>query len=67
MLPTVLSLMVLTFFALILGAWYLWTRRGARRQAVLMLVLAAVIAANVAIWTVPDSDGTAPLGQDLRE
>lgn len=51
---------MLTAVALIAGAVFQW-RRGGRRQAGLMLVLAAVMIANVLIWTVPDSSGTAPL------
>ena len=54
---------MLMVFALPLGAFVLWRRRGMRKQAVLMLVLAAVMAANVAIWVVPASGGSAPLGQ----
>jgi hypothetical protein len=56
----VLSVVMLTAVALIAGAIFQW-RRGARRQAGLMLALAAVMIANVLIWTVPDSTGTAPL------
>jgi hypothetical protein len=41
-------------------------RRGLRKQAALMLVLAAVMAANVAIWTLPGKDGEAPVGRELR-
>ena len=59
----VLSLMVLTAIAMIAGAFWLRRRGGSTRQVVLMLVLAAVIAANVAIWTFPDAGGDAPLGQ----
>ncbi len=54
---TALSLMVLTALALVGGAVFLWWRGGARRQAVLMLVLAVVMAINVAIWAVPDRGG----------
>jgi len=43
-----LSLVVLTIIALVIGATFL-VRRGNRQQAVLMLVLAAVMAANVAL------------------
>ncbi len=64
---TVLSLLVLTMFALIGGAVFLWRRGGARRQALLMLVLAAVIAVNIAIWTLPDSSGSSPFGRDPVE
>ncbi|MEZ5737345.1 MAG: hypothetical protein R3E09_16355 [Novosphingobium sp.] len=53
--------MVLTAIALVAGA--IWSRRrgGSTKQTVLMLVLAAVIAANVAIWTMPDASGDSPL------
>ena len=57
MAPTVLSLMVFTALALLAGAWWLWRTRRAGRQALLMLVLAAVIAANVALWALPDDSG----------
>lgn len=57
---TVLSIMVLGAIALLLGAFWLW-RRGVRRQAVLMVVMAAVLAVNVAIWLVPLADGRAPV------
>lgn len=60
----VLSLLVLTMLALVGGAILLWRRGGSRRQAVLMLVLAAVTAVNIAIWTVPGESGTAPLAQE---
>ncbi|MDP3906940.1 hypothetical protein [Novosphingobium sp.] len=58
----VLSLLVLAVLLLPVLAWSLW-RRGARQQAVLMLVLTFVAAINVAIWTWPDAAGTAPAGQ----
>lgn len=51
-----LSLMVLTSIALVGGAYFLF-QRGKRRQALLMVVLAVVMALNVAIWTVPTPDG----------
>ena len=57
---TVLSVVALTALALVAGAIYLW-RRGGRKQAGLMLVLAVVMIANVLIWTIPDSGGTAPI------
>ena len=60
MLDTALSLMALAILALTLGAVYLLRRGGAKKQAVLMLVLAGVLAANVAIWTVPDGQGHVP-------
>ena len=60
---TVLSIMVLACLALLLGALALWRRGGQRKQAVLMLALAAVLAANVAIWVVPDQQGKTLAGQ----
>jgi hypothetical protein len=56
----VLSIMVLAGIALVIGALVLWRRGGAKKQVVLMLILALVIAVNVAIWTVPDKSGEAP-------
>lgn len=54
----VLSAVMLTAIALILGAIFLWRRSGrASKQVWLMLVLAAVMIVNVLIWTVPDSGG----------
>jgi hypothetical protein len=37
-----------------------------RKQAGLMVVLAAVMAANVAIWAVPNERGEAPVGRELK-
>lgn len=62
MMNAVLSLLVLAVFLLPLLAFTMW-RRGARQQAVLMVVLALVAAVNVAIWTLPDAAGNAPAGQ----
>lgn len=56
----VLSLLMLGALALMAGAIVLW-RRGVRKQAGLMIVAALIAVANVAIWTVPDSDGNAPV------
>lgn len=67
MLETALSLMILAVIALVGGALFL-LRRGERKRAGLMLLLAAVMAINVAIWTLPTTDGKtlvagAPSGQ----
>lgn len=64
----VLSILVLAAFALLAGAAWLWRNGGARgggarKQAGLMVVLALVALLNVAIWTVPQPDGTAPIEQ----
>lgn len=63
---TALSLAVLMVIALPLGAFILWRKDGSRKQIALMLVLAAVLAANVAIWVVPTKDGAAPVSEPLR-
>ncbi len=62
MLDLVLSLVMLGLAALVTGAVLLW-RRGARRQAAMMAVLALILLGNIAIWTVPDEHGDAPLDQ----
>lgn len=60
MLDIVLSLLVLAALALIGGAFVLF-RRGFRKQAGLMVVAALVALMNVAIWTIPDSEGRSPI------
>ncbi len=57
---TMLSIVMLGAILLIIGAVLLF-RRGQRRQAGLMVVAALVALANVAIWTIPDSSGNAPV------
>lgn len=61
MLPLVLSLSVLAALALMAGAFVLWRRTGLRKQPLLMVLLAMIALVNVAIWTVPDKTGGAPL------
>ena len=58
---TVLSILMLAAFALIAGAIYLWRVKGETRRAALMALLAAIMVMNVAIWTVPGSEGQAPV------
>lgn len=62
-LDTVLSIVVLAAMALLAGAWFLWRRGGSKRQVFMMILLALIMVANVAIWTVPDASGEAPLAQ----
>lgn len=52
-----LSLVSLTVLALVLGAAFLFRRGGATKQAWLMLLLALIMAINVAIWTLPTENG----------
>lgn len=57
----VLSIVMLAALALLAGAVVLWRRTGDTRKALLMAFLAIIAALNVAIWTVPDSSGEAPI------
>ncbi len=57
----VLSIVVLAAFGLLGGAFFLWRKGGPLKQVLLMVLLAAIAIANVAIWTVPDDQGTAPI------
>ena len=63
MLAAVMSIMVLAVIVLLLGAFALWRRGGARKQVGLMVLLAAIIAANVAIWAIPDPEGRSLIGE----
>ena len=63
---TALSLAMLMVFALPLGALVLWRKGGSRKQIALMLVLAVVLAANVAIWIVPTRSGQTLSDQSPR-
>ncbi len=59
----VLSIVMLTALALLAGAVVLWRRTGQVKQPALMVLLAGIAVLNVLIWTVPSSDGTAPIEQ----
>ena len=61
MLDAVLSLTVLAAILLLIGAFFLWRRTGNMKNALLMVLLAFVALMNVAIWTLPDAGGKAPL------
>lgn len=63
----VLSVLVLAIIALVVGAFALWRRGGSAKQIGLMLFLAVIMAVNIAIWTLPDASGTAPVAQDLQQ
>ena len=62
----VLSLVVLSAFALFAGAVFLF-RRGNRKQAGLMVLLAIVMILNAAIWMVPTADGDNPMERATAE
>jgi hypothetical protein len=57
----ILSVLVLTAFALTAAAIWQWRRSGATRQVWLMLAAAVVMIGNVLILAVPGKDGTAPI------
>ncbi|XUU59460.1 hypothetical protein ACRAQ6_07660 [Erythrobacter sp. HA6-11] len=57
----VLSIVMLAAGALIAGAFVYWRRTGQTKQPLLMVLLAVIAIGNVAIWTVPTSDGEAPV------
>lgn len=62
-----LSLLVLTTIALVLGSAALFRRGGYRKQAILMLVLAAVMVMNIVIWTLPTPEGRSLSSEGQRE
>ncbi|MCB2044674.1 MAG: hypothetical protein H6915_03840 [Novosphingobium sp.] len=62
----VLSILVLAAFALVAGAYLLWRRGAPVTRVLLMLLLAAIMAVNVAIWTLPDATGDAPVDRVLQ-
>ncbi|MEY4707624.1 MAG: hypothetical protein RJB58_1347 [Pseudomonadota bacterium] len=62
MITTVLSLLTLAVLLMLAGAVLQW-RRGERRKAVLLVILALVAGINVAIWTVPYGSGQAPVAR----
>lgn len=57
----ILSILMLAAIGFVIGAFLMWRRGVPMKQVVMMLILAAVAAVNVAIWTVPDKGGTSPL------
>lgn len=62
MITTVLSLLTLAVLLMLAGAVLQW-RRGERRKALLLVILALVAGINVAIWTVSYESGEAPVAR----
>ena len=62
----VLSILVLAAIALVAGSYYLWRKGAPAARVLLMLLLAAIMAVNVAIWTLPDATGDAPVDRVLQ-
>jgi hypothetical protein len=56
----ILSLLMLLAIVLVVGAIARWRREGFVRQVWLMLILAAVMLANVAIWALPGGADKVP-------
>ena len=65
MLYEVITILVLAIFVLLGGAALAW-RKGLRKQALLMALLALVVVGNVAVWVVPGTNGVAPVKADLK-
>ncbi len=57
----ILSIVMLAAFALLAGAFFMWRRGAPPKQPLLMALLAIIAVMNVAIWTVPDASGEAPI------
>ena len=66
MLDLVLSIVVLAAIALFAGAFLLWRRTGNVKNSLLMVVLGVIALVNVGIWTIPTTDGEAPLDKIER-
>ena len=63
MLETMMSVLMLTGLILIGGAIFVF-RAGDRRRALLMIIAALVMFANVAIWLVPVKETPASSGAE---
>lgn len=59
----VLSIVMLAALALVAGAVALWRRTGEVKNPALMVFLAVIAVVNVLIWTLPSTDGQAPIEQ----
>ncbi len=57
MIDAILTLAAFSAFALIWGAFRIKKRDGASQKFWLMLVVAAIILGNIAIWVVPNEKG----------
>ena len=56
-----LSILMIAGAALLVGGVYILMKGTNRRQGILMLIAAAVMFANVAIWLAPVPSGTDPM------
>jgi hypothetical protein len=67
MAATILSILMLAGIALLAGGLHLLIRKGDRKRGLLMLVAAAVMFVNVAIWLAPTPSGQTLSEQDGNE
>lgn len=58
---TILSIMMLAGVGLLAGALFMAKKGAPRQKVVLMIIAAVVMFANVAIWVVPMEGGQAPV------
>ncbi len=63
MTDTVLAIVMLAALALLGGAFVLWRKTGEAKNPALMVLLAVIAVLNVLIWTIPSTNGTAPIEQ----
>ncbi|AMO71628.1 hypothetical protein [Sphingorhabdus sp. M41] len=57
----ILSILMLAGAALLVGGIYILRKGTNRKQGLLMLVAAAVMFANVGIWSIPTPESNQPL------
>lgn len=66
MAATILSILMLAGIALLAGGLHLLIRKRDKKRGALMLVAAAVMFGNVAIWIAPTPGGESLSGQDSK-
>jgi hypothetical protein len=64
---TILSILMLAGIALLAGGLHLIIRKRDKRRGLLMLIAAAVMFGNVAIWLAPTPSGQTLSGQGVSE
>jgi|KBSSwiStaDraftv2_1062776.scaffolds.fasta_scaffold00691_35 hypothetical protein len=66
MVATILSILMLAGIALFAGGLHMLIRKRDKKRGALMLVAAAVMFGNVAIWIAPTPSGQSLSGQDSK-
>jgi high-affinity Fe2+/Pb2+ permease len=67
MAATILSILMLAGIALLAGGLHLIIRKRDKKRGLLMLIAAAVMFGNVAIWLAPTQSGQTLSGQSGNE